>query len=281
MLTFVMTSPLNSCGLTLFFYLNFLLTKYHEALRNFANHDVLIASIMQFQDLGIIDVPSMFGPRYDKVNIFYSTPDYYTQMKNLETQKFLNHRTQTETKSAHGPTHGHDAPSWSVKTDDFFPYADCANCYWTGYFTSRASLKRMERVASSFLLAARQIESVAKADNASGDACYGYDYTADADMNDDRCPCGGRPLYELEDALGVAQHHDGVSGTSKQHVAYDYARRMHSGLGRAAKFVVRTVKRSLLQDNDVDHYLQDMSYCALLNESVCEVSQVRPRQRER
>jgi hypothetical protein len=31
--------------------------------------------------------------------------------------------------------------AWTVKTDDFFPYADCPHCFWTGYFTSRPALK--------------------------------------------------------------------------------------------------------------------------------------------
>jgi lysosomal alpha-mannosidase len=30
--------------------------------------------------------------------------------------------------------------------------------------------------------------------------------------------------------MGLAQHHDGVSGTSKQHVADDYARHLHEGI---------------------------------------------------
>ena len=33
----------------------------------------------------------------------------------------------------------------------------------------------------------------------------------------------------LRDAMGVAQHHDAVSGTEKQHVAYDYAKRLAIG----------------------------------------------------
>ena len=56
-----------------------------------------------------------------------------------------------------------DGTSWrsvEVKRDDFFPYADCDHCYWTGYFTSRPGLKRMEREASLFLQLCRQIESL-------------------------------------------------------------------------------------------------------------------------
>lgn len=45
-----------------------------------------------------------------RINIFYSTPAEYVAVK-------------------HGYNH-----SWPLKTDDFFPYADCPVCYWTGQF---------------------------------------------------------------------------------------------------------------------------------------------------
>ena len=48
-----------------------------------------------------------------KMNIFYSTPSCYL--------KALNDIGKT----------------WSIKTDDFFPYASDPHAYWTGYFTSR------------------------------------------------------------------------------------------------------------------------------------------------
>ena len=33
--------------------------------------------------------------------------------------------------------------------------------------------------------------------------------------------------------MGLAQHHDAVSGTEKQHVANDYAQRLSDGIDRA------------------------------------------------
>lgn len=219
---------------------------------------------MQYQYWGKINVPKMFGPRYNRVNIFYSSPEYYTDMKNAETVKWQQQESEIST-TAKDVTN--EIPSWSIKSDDFFPYADCEHCYWTGYFTSRATLKRLERVSSSFLLAARQIESLPNASGSNDDQCLD-------DSKIDDCPCGKRPLYELEDALGVAQHHDAVSGTAKQHVAFDYARRLHSGISRAERFLVKTLRQVVLHPSDVGKYLQDLSFCQLLNETICDVSQV-------
>ncbi|XP_058513991.1 lysosomal alpha-mannosidase-like isoform X10 [Ochotona princeps] len=41
--------------------------------------------------------------------------------------------------------------TWSVKEDDFFPYADGPHQFWTGYFSSRPALKHYERVSYNFL----------------------------------------------------------------------------------------------------------------------------------
>jgi hypothetical protein len=49
----------------------------------------------------------------DQLNAFYSSPTQYTDARAEEKL------------------------TWTVKSDDFFPYADCAHCYWSGYFTSR------------------------------------------------------------------------------------------------------------------------------------------------
>ena len=35
--------------------------------------------------------------------------------------------------------------------------------------------------------------------------------------------------YSLEEAMAIAQHHDAVAGTSKQHVANDYVARLSRG----------------------------------------------------
>jgi hypothetical protein len=46
---------------------------------------------------------------------------------------------------------------------------------------------------------------------------------------------GGPNTDNLEEAMALLQHHDGVSGTEKQHVANDYAERLAVGSAEAAE----------------------------------------------
>jgi hypothetical protein len=40
-------------------------------------------------------------------------------------------------------------------------------------------------------------------------------------------------VLNIGEAMGVAQHHDAISGTEKQEVAFDYAQRLSDGLATA------------------------------------------------
>ncbi|CAA3024604.1 alpha-mannosidase At3g26720-like isoform X1 [Olea europaea subsp. europaea] len=140
---------------------------------------------------------------------------------------------------------------WPLKTGDFFPYADHENAYWTGYFTSRPALKRHVREMSGYFLAARQLEFF-KGRNSSGPS-------TDA----------------LADALAIAQHHDAVSGTERQHVASDYALRLSIGYKEAEKVVASSL--ALLTDLRLNTTYEDsvpeFQQCPLLNISYCPPSE--------
>lgn len=58
-----------------------------------------------------------------RLNVIYSSPEAYVAAK-------------------HGYKH-----AWPLKTDDFFPYADCPHCYWTGanIWTLNAEALRCEQ----------------------------------------------------------------------------------------------------------------------------------------
>ncbi|KAG8482418.1 hypothetical protein CXB51_024080 [Gossypium anomalum] len=162
-----------------------------------------------------------------RINALYSTPSIYTDAKYTENVQ------------------------WPLKTDDFFPYADKPNAYWTGYFTSRPAFKGYVRVLSAYYLAARQLEFF-KGRSASG-------------PNTDA----------LADALAIAQHHDAVSGTERQHVAADYALRLSIGYKEAEKVVASSLafladsRSSTEQKNSVTSFEQ----CPLLNISFCPPSE--------
>ena len=70
----------------------------------------------------------------------------------------------------------------------------------------------------------------------------------------------------LFEAMGLLQHHDAVSGTEKQHVAYDYARHLAVG-GLACDSLMSAALNQLLGSR------LDFVRCPYLNESLCPITQ--------
>ncbi|XP_066472931.1 lysosomal alpha-mannosidase [Tiliqua scincoides] len=157
------------------------------------------------------------------VNVLYSTPSCYLWELNKANM------------------------SWSVKYDDFFPYADGPHKFWTGYFTSRPALKRYERLSNNFLQVCNQLEVLAG---------------AQANMG----PYGVANSSVLRQAMGIAQHHDAVSGTAKQHVTNDYAKQLSTGWG-ACQIVISNSLASLSGTKE------NFVYCTYLNISVCSLTE--------
>ncbi|KAK7250817.1 hypothetical protein RIF29_33527 [Crotalaria pallida] len=158
-----------------------------------------------------------------RVNALYSTPSIYTDAKNAANI------------------------SWPLKTDDYFPYADGPNSYWTGFFTSRPTLKGYVRVLSGFYLAARQLEFFA-----------GKKFSISF-------------ASELGYALGIAQHHDAVTGTAKQHTTNDYAKRLAIGASKAEIAISSslTCLSSKQSGSLCSETVSAFSQCQLLNISYC------------
>ncbi|XP_038973744.1 alpha-mannosidase-like isoform X5 [Phoenix dactylifera] len=158
-----------------------------------------------------------------RVHALYSSPSIYTDAKNAANE------------------------SWPPKFDDYFPYADAANAYWTGYFTSRPTFKRYVRMLSGYYLAARQIEFLAGMTSS------------------------GPSTWSLGDALGIAQHHDAITGTAKQHTTDDYAKRLAYGASEAEKVV--NLALPCLTNTNCASSAVNFSQCNLLNISYCPATE--------
>ncbi|XP_037957691.1 lysosomal alpha-mannosidase isoform X2 [Teleopsis dalmanni] len=174
-----------------------------------------------------------------EINLLYSTPSCY--LKSL-----------------------HDAGiTWPTKDDDFFPYASDPHAYWTGYFTSRPTLKRYERVGNQFLQVCKQLTSLAPREN----------------------PYFLPHLSFFRETMGIMQHHDAVTGTEKQKVAYDYARRLNVAL-RACGSNTKDILNHLtsgetpqtgIPDTKKHDYKFEFKTCDLLNISSCLISETSDR----
>ncbi|XP_033821330.1 lysosomal alpha-mannosidase [Periophthalmus magnuspinnatus] len=188
--------------------------QYENANLWYKNLDKLILYVNRRQSNG------------SNVNLLYSTPSCYLQE--------LHRANQT----------------WALKTDDFFPYADDAHDFWTGYFTSRPALKRYERFSNALLQTCNQLEVLGGPVSRNG-------------------PFGKGDTLTMRKSMAVAQHHDAVSGTSKQHVANDYARRLATGWNTCQVVVSNSL--SALSGSAAPRV-----YCDLLNISVCSFTEASP-----
>lgn len=142
----------------------------------------------------------------------------------------------------------HDAGiTWPTKDDDFFPYGSDPHAYWTGYYTSRPTSKRYEREGNHFLQICKQLTAIAP------------EGTIDSHLN------------FMKESMGIMQHHDAVTGTEKQHVADDYARRMSVAF-RACGSNTKAALNNLSRKNQRAESLEFKS-CPLLNISSCVITE--------
>ncbi|EGC32455.1 hypothetical protein DICPUDRAFT_49593 [Dictyostelium purpureum] len=210
----------------------------NEYATHFRSNNVLIPFGCDFQYLNA----NMYFKNIDKLiehinaspekyglNLIYSTPSIYIDAVNKA------------------------GLTWNVKTDDFFPYADDAFSYWTGYFVSRPALKGYVRQNNALLHMVEQML-----------------VTSSSFLTQTQSSQLIQDIMVMRQAMGVAQHHDAVSGTEKQEVADDYAERL--SIGNAASLeTINTVIGKLLTSSSKSKNAAtpNLSFCPLLNQSIC------------
>nr|AYV89059.1 saliva protein-5 [Tetranychus truncatus] len=188
--------------------------QYQNAPIWFSNLDKLIAAMEAEKKNGL------------KINVFYSTPSCYLY------SLYQANRT------------------WTLKTDDFFPYGSTDHSFWGGFYTSRPAIKRYERVSNNIFQAIKQLHA---ASNLTDEQTF-------------------EAVDNFHRAMGILQHHDAVTGTEKQLVAFDYAYILNDAIEKSMNLMNRALQfisskdKSSQSNNDPQYTL-----CLGLNISQCEI----------
>lgn len=112
---------------------------------------------------------------------------------------------------------------------DFFTYADRRQDYWSGYYVSRPFFKAVDRVLEQTLRASEIMMAL----------MLGYCQK----LQCLKLPVGfSHKLTAARRNLALFQHHDGVTGTAKDHVVEDYGTRMHTSLQDLQIFMSKAVE---------------------------------------
>ncbi|VDO91932.1 unnamed protein product [Soboliphyme baturini] len=136
-----------------------------------------------------------------------------------------------------------------VLSGDFFTYADRDDDYWSGYFTSRPFHKALDRVLEKYLRGAEILFSAVV-------ALSQMDST-----NADHPPPSVMTLFmQLTEArrnLGIFQHHDGITGTSKTFVMVDYAAKLAAAVADCQKVIAISIPQLFSSNPPHDANIQD------------------------
>ncbi|XP_075983087.1 alpha-mannosidase 2 [Anticarsia gemmatalis] len=132
-----------------------------------------------------------------------------------------------------------------VLSGDFFTYADRNQHYWSGYYTSRPFYKNMDRVLLAYVRAAEIISSQAISSRS-------VTHIMSLQLRD--------RVEQARRSLSLFQHHDGVTGTSRDNVREDYAKKMYmaikysqSAIQQAAYYLLK--QPAILDQTQDDVYL--------------------------
>ncbi|KAH3787162.1 hypothetical protein DPMN_165282 [Dreissena polymorpha] len=125
--------------------------------------------------------------------------------------------------------------NYPVVTGDFYSYTENQE-YWTEYFTTRQFDKRLGREVLESLRSAEIFTAIAISGQVDGNVRQQI----------------MRNLVLARKNLGIFQHHDAITGTSKEHVAHNYELLLTSAFTSTQRLLASAVQ--LLLSGDVPIY---------------------------
>ncbi|XP_030835227.1 lysosomal alpha-mannosidase [Strongylocentrotus purpuratus] len=182
--------------------------------------------------------------QYENANAWYKNLDKLIKYVNAKEEESGIHLLYS-TPSCYVSNLNAANKTWTTKKEDFMPYGDAPHNFWSGYFVSRPSIKGYVRESNNILQVCKQLECL-KTTKASSE--------------------------RLREAMAIAQHHDAVTGTEKQHVADDYAKRLSMGRVQCQALISEVISSDISQktgfkmDATPDH-------CNYVNISICPASE--------
>lgn len=157
-----------------------------EQHQHYTSNHILITmgGDLHFQDAAsffkssdaLIDYFNLNIGKQANIELIYSTPSMYVNAVNAEGLEY------------------------TTKYDDMLPYADNNKSYWTGFYSSRANLKGYIRRAEHTLHASNKLFAL---NSINQEIVVDFPALAEDTKN------------KMMDVVGVVQHHDAVTGTSK------------------------------------------------------------------
>ncbi|CAN1153296.1 Alpha-mannosidase 2 [Linum perenne] len=151
----------------------------------------------------------------------FGTLDDYFQMLHEESDR-INYSVPGEVGSS-------QIGGFPSLSGDFFTYADREQDYWSGYYVSRPFFKAVDRVLEQTLRATEMMVAL----------FVGHCQR----LQCEKLVIGfSHKLTAARRNLALFQHHDGVTGTAKDHVVRDYGMRMHTSLEDLQIFMSKAIE---------------------------------------
>ncbi|XP_021813864.1 alpha-mannosidase 2 [Prunus avium] len=209
-----------------------LLDQYRKKSTLYRTNTLLIPLGDDFRYISIDEAEAQFRNYQMLFDYINSNPSLNTEAKfgTLEDYfRTLREEAERINHSLPGEIGSGQVGGFPSLSGDFFTYADRQQDYWSGYYVSRPFFKAVDRILEQTLRTTDMMMAF----------LLGYCQRAQCE----KLPMGFS--YKLAAArrnLALFQHHDGVTGTAKDHVVLDYGTRMHTSLQDLQIFMSKAIE---------------------------------------